>query len=160
MWIGERGEIHVLMTPAGPELGPVLSRSLAAASWSRLAAVHRTLHHRGLDPLSLFLDVRRRLAEGSGEYGGEAEAPFVDLPLPDDVRLEIAEDVRPEGLGEALADAVESVPLRWRPDVVDAVEMLLWDLQDRRPRRERGDTVWRRYGRRRGHRSHARRRRR
>jgi hypothetical protein len=143
----------VLVVPSiGPALGPALRRSLARATWSRLREIERELGAGDLDPLALFLEVRRELSRGSAEFGGEAEAPFVEEALPDDLRVEIGAEVEPRALGTALADAIRAVPLRWRPDVLDGVWFLLWELQDRRPRWERGDTVWRRYGRRRAHR--------
>lgn len=151
MWIGERGELHVVFTPLWRALGPELRHRLAGLTLPRLRALERRLRADGLDALTLFHEVAE--ADRTGTDLGD-EAAFVGVPLPDDVRLEIAPEVPADGLAEALVSAVRDVPLRWRPDVVLGLEDLLLDLEDRRPTAEHRATVWRRYGSRHGGRRH------
>jgi hypothetical protein len=156
MWIGERGELHVMHAPLWPSLGPVLRHRLAASPLPELRAIGRALADAGLDPASLFEEFHRAQHQAADPPEGE-EKRFVGVALPQDLRLEVAAEIPADRLGSELVAAVQEVPPRWRPDVVLALDDLLWFLASRRPAHEHRDTVWRRYGeRRRGRQHHAR----
>lgn len=134
-WMDENGVVHLNWVYEPKRLvGPLLARSIDAAPLAELRLAAEALGE-------IMVYLVDQLGSDLDRDEETENASFVDLDVPEDLIVDTSEPK--ESLSVQLSVVIDQVPIRWKAEVVQAINEIVHDRIDEIDRGESGEIALR-----------------